>query len=84
MTYTSTQSHEDMLNVINHTITDNVNEDIQSSDFVGIIVGETTELTVQKQTGHLFQVFKCKPVIRFVGCVCEVNGKADTTLSKTE
>ena len=74
-----------MVDPINKTITDNVNKDLLTSNFVSVIVDERANKTIHKKLNIYFRCFKsgtCEPVICFVDCVSVENGKADTIVSE--
>ena len=72
-----------MLNAINHTLEEKVNSDIDSFELIGLIVDESTDVTIHKK---LNVYVKClsenKAVIHFTGCVNVPNGKAETIVSE--
>ena len=74
-----------MVDAIDDHLQTTINKDIQTSDFIGLIINETTDRTVHKKLSIYFRSFKagtCEPVIHFVDCVEVVNGKADTIVTE--
>ncbi|XP_053373059.1 zinc finger protein 862-like [Mercenaria mercenaria] len=85
--YSSSTTHDEMLDAISEVIEESVNADILSSDFVGIILDETTDLTVNKKLNIYFKSFKSgstETVTHFIDCVDIENGKADTLVEEIE
>ena len=85
--YIGHAAHEDMLDVINDTIVENVQKDIDSSDFVGIIIDETTDIGIHKKLNIYFKTFKAntfQSVIHFIDCISIPNGKTDTIVDEIE
>ncbi|XP_060573718.1 zinc finger protein 862-like [Ruditapes philippinarum] len=82
--YTSNEAHDQMIDAINEHISDLVKADILSSDFVGVIVDETTDISIHKKLNIYFKCFKAnttETVIHFIDCVSVRDGKAETLVN---
>ncbi|XP_052280830.1 zinc finger protein 862-like [Dreissena polymorpha] len=83
--YTGSGTQDEMLDYIDQHVQLAVLEDVKFSDFVGIIIDETTDITIHKKLNVYFKRFKagtCEPVIHFMDCVSIVDGKAETIVSE--
>jgi hypothetical protein len=73
-----------LLDAINSTLEEKINQNISQSDFIGLIVDESTDITVFKK---LNVYVKCvdtsnKSVINFLDCISVPDGKAETIVSE--
>ena len=68
--YTSEEVKTEMLNAINQILEEKVDSDINNSEFIGLIIDESTDVTVHKK---LNVYVKClsenKAVIHFMDCI---------------
>lgn len=85
--YTSEESKMEMLDAINGTIEESIDNDIRYSDYLGLIVDESTDITIHKK---LCIYVKClsyeskEPTIHFLDCIAVPDGKAETIVSEIE
>ena len=83
--YTGEQARVEMLDYVNDTIEEGILADINSSQFLGIITDESTDITIHKK---LNVYVKClskednQPVYHFMDCINDVDGKAETIVNE--
>ncbi|XP_045187536.2 zinc finger protein 862-like [Mercenaria mercenaria] len=78
--YTGEDSKTELLDAINATLEEKIDQNIAQSEFIGLIIDESTDITVFKK---LNVYVKCvdsanKSVIFFLDCINVPDGKADT------
>ncbi|CAC5392889.1 unnamed protein product [Mytilus coruscus] len=84
--FTSHQSQTDMVDAINDSVEDTILRDINFSHQLGLIIDETTDITVHKK---LCMYIKClsennTPVLHFLDNVAVLDGKAVTIVKAIE
>ena len=82
--YTSETAKTEILTAINDTIEEKVDCEINNSEFIGLIIDESTDVTVHKK---LNVYVKClnedsNSVIHFMDCINVIDGKAETIVSE--
>ena len=83
--YTSEEAKIEMLDSVNDTIEEVILADINSSQFLGLIVDESTDITIHKK---LNVYMKClsketnEPVYHFMDYVNVIDGKAETIINE--
>ena len=83
--YTSEGTKMEMLSAINETIVEEIDSNLRSSKFIGIIVDESTDVTVYKKLNMYFRCLKKdtnEPVTHFIECVSIPDGKANTKVQE--
>ena len=83
--YTSETARNEMLDCVNDTIEEGILEDINSSQFLGIIADESTDITIHKKLNVYVKCLskdKNQPVFHFMDCINVVDGKAETIVNE--
>ena len=82
--YSSEEAKTEILDSINETLEEKVDSDINDSEFIGLIIDESTDVTINKK---LNVYVKClsdnQSVIHFLDCINVIDGKAETIVSET-
>lgn len=79
--YASRASHNQIISAIDSHIQDIVNSDPLSSDFVGINLDETTDITVHKKLNIYFRANSTETVVHFLNCVSVEDSRAETLVN---
>lgn len=83
--YTSGTSQGEMLEAINDIITEDVDNKLRDSKFIGIIVDESTDVSVHKKLAiYARVVLKGKPQVLYLDCVNIEDGRAATIVKEVE
>ena len=83
--YTSERVKMEMLEAINDTIVEEIDTNLNSSKFLGIIVDESTDITIHKKLNIYIRCLRKEsnePVTHFVTCVAIHDGKANTIVDE--
>ncbi|KAL3878396.1 hypothetical protein ACJMK2_030752 [Sinanodonta woodiana] len=74
----------DMLEAINSTLEEVVDTNMNNSEFLGLIIDESTDVTVHKKLNVYVKCPSSKntSVIHFVDCISVIDGKAATIVSE--
>ena len=82
--YTSEEAKTEILDAINDVLEQSVDCDINNSEFIGLIIDESTDVTVHKKLNVYVKCVneKSESVIHFMDCINVVDGKAETIVSE--
>lgn len=79
--YTREESRMEMLDSVNDTIEETICRNIHSSDYLGLIIDESTDITIHKKLNVYVKCLNVdgnEPVTHFLDCVNVPDGKAET------
>ena len=83
--YTNYCSHLDLLAAINVTVEEKVDQNLQESPFIGLVIDESTDVAVYKKLVIYARiVINGQPFIHFVRDVNIIDGKAETIVKALE
>ena len=82
--YSSEEVKIEMLDAINHILEEKVDCDIANSEFIGLIIDESTDVTFHKKLNVYVKCLdeKKESIIHFLDCINVIDGKAETIVSE--
>ena len=79
------KNKSEMLDAVNETVEEMVLSDINASTFIGLIIDESTDITIHKKLNvyvKCLSVLENEPIYHFLDCVNVVDGKAETIVNE--
>ncbi|XP_053372932.1 zinc finger protein 862-like [Mercenaria mercenaria] len=81
--YTSEEAKMELIDAIDSTLDDYLTQNLQQSEYIGLILDESTDITVHKKLNVYVKCLSCDnmPKVQFLDCINVENGKADTIVT---